>query len=469
MNACAALPRRRSQERGAVLIFVTIIALLIIGMVGLAMDRAHVSRTNQLLRNAADAAALNAVRYLNEDGEAPNYAQTRAAAIQVALLNEAAKEDVDIAANVGNDPAGDIVVGYWDMLAHTFTPTLTAPNAVRIRANRNAANVDGPLALFFGPVFGANQSNVGVLSTAVLAPPLLPLILILDPYSKGALHNNGNNYLDVTAGKIHVNSNHNCGVDLIGTPEVFSPQVSVVGGACYTEDMVLDPNGDPKPVVEGADLIPDPLAHLLPTVADWDAFRSGLTPQPGSDGAGTITDTGAYPPGYYPGGIVAESDAQISLQNGYYMIGGSELTLKGNAFVTATNVTIFLDKDVGMDVAGSGAGMLLTPPGPGDTYHGISLFSHREPSKNLEFKINGGGAFDVLGIAYFPGYVPPYPPSPGEVNFDSVVRMGGQPGKTFGAIIAWQIAVNGVTGYTITGNGLPPIDTGEPPVAFLVE
>jgi hypothetical protein len=84
-------------------------------------------------------------------------------------------------------------------------------------------------------------------------------------------------------------------------------------------------------------------------------------------------------------------------------------------------------------------------------------------------KINGGGAFDVQGIAYFPGYVPPYPPPPGQVQFDTVVRMGGEPGKTFGAIFAWQIATNGVTGYVITGEGLPPLDTDEPPVTYLVE
>jgi hypothetical protein len=47
--------------------------------------------------------------------------------------------------------------------------------------------------------------------------------------------------------------------------------------------------------------------------------------------------------------------------------------------------------------------------------------------------------------------------------------MGGEPGKTFGAIFAWQIATNGVTGYVITGEGLPPLDTDEPPVTYLVE
>jgi hypothetical protein len=194
---------RRPRERGFILIFVAVIALVLIGLVGLALDGAWILSTSQQLRHAADAAALNGARYVKTDIEP--FDALRAAAMNVALANDAAKTDVQIESNAGNDPAGDIVVGFWDFPTRTFTPTATGPNAVRVRAHRTDANADGPLSLFFGPVFGKDQSDVGVMSTAVLAPPLPPLILILDPDKVGALRINGTNSLTVSNGRVHAN------------------------------------------------------------------------------------------------------------------------------------------------------------------------------------------------------------------------------------------------------------------------
>src|SRR6188474_1760749 len=117
---------RHSRQRGAVLIVVAILALVLIGLVGLALDGAWVLSTSQQLRHAADAAALNAARYVKKDIEP--FDALRAAAMNVALANDAAKSDVNLDANTGNDPAGDIVVGFWDWPTRTFTPTVTGPN-----------------------------------------------------------------------------------------------------------------------------------------------------------------------------------------------------------------------------------------------------------------------------------------------------------------------------------------------------
>ena len=149
----------RPRERGAVLIVVAILALVLIGLVGLALDGAWVLSTSQQLRHAADAAALNGARYVKTDIEP--YDALRAAAMNVALANDAAKNDVNLDANAGNDPAGDIVVGFWDFPTRTFTPTVTGPNAVRVRAHRTDSNADGKLALFLGPVFGKDDTDHG--------------------------------------------------------------------------------------------------------------------------------------------------------------------------------------------------------------------------------------------------------------------------------------------------------------------
>lgn len=440
MNVSPRLPR----ERGAVLIYVAILALILIGLVGLAMDGAWVLTTSQQLRHAADAAALNGARYVKTDTDPFN--ALRAAAMNVALANDAAKNDVNLDANLGNDPAGDIVVGFWDWPTRTFTPTITGPNAVRVRAHRTDTNADGKLSLFFGPVFGKDDSDVGVTSTAVLSPPLPPLILILDPDKVGALKINGTNSLNVPYGRVHANSTKDCGIQLVGTPSMFALRTTVVGTACYPGGTITG-----GPVLDHQDPVLDPLANVLPTVGDWNNFKSTLPLPAGPTGA--IADAGTFNPGYYPNGINVTSTAVVHLNPGSYMF-GTIAKLSGSATVIGDGVTLFFDKDVELDISGSGAGMTVTPPDSGP-YFGITMFSHRFPSagKLPKFKIGGGGIFKAEGVTYVPM---------GELV------MGGIPGKEMGAIIAWQANTEGTTGFTITGSGIPPLTTG-PDVAYLVE
>ena len=435
---------RRPRERGAVLILVVILALLIVGLVGLAMDGAWVLNTSQQLRHAADAAALNGVRYVKADTDPFN--ALRSAAMNVALANDAAKNDVNLDPNLGNDPAGDIVVGFWDWPTRTFTPTIEGPNAVRVRAHRTQDNEDGKLALFFGPAFGKDDSDVGVMSTAVLSPPLPPLILILDPDKVGALKINGTNSLTVPYGRVHANSTKDCGIQLVGTPHMFSLRTTVVGTACYPGGTI-----EGGPVLDHQDPVLDPLANVLPTLGDWNNFKATL-PMPAGP-TGEITGTGTYAPGYYPGGLNVTSSTVVTLTPGPYMF-GTAVKVSGSATVVGNNVTLFFDQDVELDISGSGAGMTLTPPDSG-TFLGITMFSHRFPSggKLPKYKIGGGGVFKAGGVTYVPK---------GELV------MGGIPGKEMGAIIAWQANTEGTTGFTVTGAGIPPLTTG-PDVAYLVE
>src|SRR5678815_5518874 len=96
------------------------------------------------------------------------FTATRQAAIEVALANLAANLSVKIDPNTSNDPNGDIVIGQWDKAGLVFFPDLIAPNAVKVRAHRTDDNADGKLALMFGPVFGWDDSDVGVSATAAL-------------------------------------------------------------------------------------------------------------------------------------------------------------------------------------------------------------------------------------------------------------------------------------------------------------
>jgi hypothetical protein len=300
-----------------------------------------------------------------------------------------------------------------------------------------------PINLFFGPVFGTAISNLERTATAVLAPAQGSLILILDPTLSGALQLNGTVLMTV-AGKIHVNSDNACGVLLNGQPfKVQAVQTSVVGGACYHDGTIAGA------VIEGADIEEDPLAHLLTDSASWDAFKTAM-PQPlGPNGQISTPDT--YGPGHYPQGLSLASSDQVTLLPGHYMLGGAGVTLHGSSFITGDDVTLFIDQGATVDISGSGAGASLTATKSGD-YQGIAFFHHRQNGPGVQSKITGGGLFQVQGLIYVPG---------GELV------MGGNPGKEIGAIIVNTLSNAGVTGFTITGKGIPPSEGDE--YTYLVE
>jgi len=461
-------PKARRQS-GVSLILVAVMAMVLIGIVGLALDAALVLSTAQQLQHAADAAALAGARLVKSEADPTDpsnpFPVTRQAAIDVALANLAANITVKIDPNVGNDPNGDIVLGLWDN-AGVFTPDLIAPNAVRVRAHRTDDNADGKLALMFGPVFGWDDSDVGVSATAALAASGGALIVILDETAPGALSLNGNVLMSVN-GDVHVNSNAECAADLEGEPEklvVHTYKVCVEGTACYNPDAISGTVVQEEPECQ----VPDPLAGVLPTDAEWNAQRTALAAITPLDGSGNpmtaITDTGTFSPGYYPDGLSLTNTEKATLEPGTYMFGPPGITLKGSSFVTAGNanpdvcndsfagVTILIDEGATVDVSGNGAGMSVTAPKTG-LLENIAMFHHRDNVGPTQCKITGGGAFVIRGYIYSPG---------GELV------IGGGPGKAIGAIVADMLSNAGTTEFKLTGCGIPTPEDAEE-ATYLVE
>jgi Flp pilus assembly protein TadG len=427
-------PARR--ERGMVLIFAVVLGFVLIGFVGLAIDGAFVSSTKQQLQNASDAAALAAARVVRYDseagGEANNFQTTRDEAIAIASANHAAADAVLVDANLANDSTGDIVVGRWDKKTNVFTPTSLSPNAVQVRARRGAQTAGGPLSLFFGGAFGSETAEVGAVSTAAAMPKADPLILVLNLTNPNSLMLNGTNWIDVSEGSVHVNSSHNCGAHLVGTPSLLVEYVSIVGDVCYPDGTITGS------VFGGANVMDDPLADVLPDVPSWNSFKTAMPKPLGNNGA--IDTTGTYDPGYYPEGLNVEAQDQVFLNPGYYMFGGGGVKLKGGSFVTGSGVVLLVDKGGELDVSGDAAGMQLTPPAAPDFFKGATIFFHRQIVQANACKIGGGGLFQVQGIIYVP---------------NSDVVLAGTPGKEIGAIIADEVTTAGTAGFYINGKGVP--------------
>ena len=164
------------EQKGMAAIYMAMLGTILVGITALAVDVGHALVTQNELHNAADAAALASTRQmgviylalpladqqdLGRDLTSSEQAQITAQATAATFANKAS--DV---ANLALSQ-GDISFGTWDFTAHTFTPTVTRPNAIRVTARRDGG-ANGPITTFFAGVLGVNTMNIATTSTAAL-------------------------------------------------------------------------------------------------------------------------------------------------------------------------------------------------------------------------------------------------------------------------------------------------------------
>ena len=147
--------KTRRRERGVALIWTAIFMVVFLGFVGLSTDLGYSLWVAGQLQTAADAAAMAGAQTLVQ-----NQAGVGAEAILIAGRNTAAGQAVILTANNNNNAGGDIVLGNFNTTTRVFTPTTTGPNAVKVVAAFAAGAPNGPLGLFFGPVFGVDNVNI---------------------------------------------------------------------------------------------------------------------------------------------------------------------------------------------------------------------------------------------------------------------------------------------------------------------
>jgi len=419
---------------------VALLAVLLIGFVGLAIDSAHIVRTMDQLQAAADSAALAAASKVKSDSQAQQFQTTRALAAQIAAANEAAAVPVQLNLNPSNNPNGDIVVGRWDPVAAAFTPTVINPDAVRVNARRTPGS-GGQLSLYFGGLFNNSQVSVTRQATAHVGPSTAPLLLVLDPALAGACSVSGVAAVDVAVGRLHVNSAASCALVTAGAATIDAKRVFVVGQACLGGGSVY-PTPKPNSQVE-----PDPLSALVKPTAP-------PQPLPG------ISTPGTYSPGYYE--YIHLTTGTTTLLPGTYIVRGAAVgsplqgvDLSGDALLVGNDVLIFA-RDGGSISTHQQAGMVLTPLANGP-WQGVAL-SQNKFSK-LPCVIEGTGKFQVEGTIYIPGAAVELRQNPAPSTGTSEREIGRLISKTFTA--------EDTSRLRITGLGVPPSVVSE--YAYLVE
>ena len=164
-----------ARRRGAIVPFMALMLVAIMGFVALAVDLGYIAMVHAQLQNAADSASLAGASQLldksvlsgspNQD-TAKNNARTQAQSFS--HKNYGGGVALTLDANTGNDAGGDIVCGYLaNPSDHTQALTFTQfPNAVKVRVHRDGTR-NGALSLFFANALGQSNEGMQAKATAV--------------------------------------------------------------------------------------------------------------------------------------------------------------------------------------------------------------------------------------------------------------------------------------------------------------
>lgn len=345
---------RRPAGRGVAVVYMALVMLVLIGVLGLAIDTGYVFLTAHQLQNAADAAAL-----AGADEVAFNTVQASSDAMAEASKNSAAHAPVTLAA------ANDVFVGNYNRDTSTFTADMSPYNACKVIARRTTGSANGPLNLLFAPIFGITTAEVSRQAIAMNSR-LEPGVLLLSPSASPAIQltgtgSNPDKIVVTNGGAVVVNSGSTTAVQWSGNPDISAKALYIVGndaavssGGVFTGTLSLN-----------APYMADPLASL---------------PAPARP-ANTVTskEDGKWPPGYYPAGLPAGT-----LAGGLYYVDNG-ITLNDEKVDGTAGAMIYLHTG-GISLDGNSA-IIMNAMTDG-FYAGISYFEDRANTSSIDLNGN---------------------------------------------------------------------------------
>lgn len=313
------------SESGNFAIMAALLAIPLVGAMGLAVDYSAALSNRSVMQDAADSAAL---------------ATVKAAGANFSKLT-------------GKDEKALIAYGKSFFASNEQIGAVNV--AFSIDKTERSVTVTGiydyPLAF---PIFG-DSFKMDVLAKAIIGPPRSSYCMIgLSKTASKAISFGGSSDFVGPNCSVHSNSVSSSALAQSGAGVVRAKDFCAVGGA----------SGEfsPRPVT-GCEPVEDPYADLpMPPKAG--------TCMPGNwtfgDGDFTLQ------PGRYCGGIKAASSANITLAPGEYIISGGPLYLSSKASMTGDGVTLFfVDDHATLEMSG-GANLNLLAPKAG-TYAGVAI------------------------------------------------------------------------------------------------
>lgn len=165
------MPRKFSRQRGAVLILLAPMMIVLIGMTALSVDIGRVMVVRNELQNAADAAALAGAGQLGPNYVSPSWGAAAAAANTSVTRNSSENVALQV---------GSVQTGYWKVTepaaAMESTGFDAAANpayrpAVRVTVTRASGSNGGPMQMLLAPIVGFFNMPVSATAVAVISAP----------------------------------------------------------------------------------------------------------------------------------------------------------------------------------------------------------------------------------------------------------------------------------------------------------
>ncbi|MCP5080695.1 MAG: hypothetical protein GY948_03250 [Alphaproteobacteria bacterium] len=307
---------------------------VLIGFGVLAIDVGHFYSVRTQLQQSADFSALSVLTKLRDEARVDflNVSQARIQYREAAVA--AAKKNLPPAATNAAVRDYDVLFGKWDFNRERFLlrGELFPVNAVRVQAQMNRWRAN-PVKTMFGKIF-KNDVDVNVSSIAVM--PVPPSFHMLSPDASGALEMHGSADIDVYA--VQVNSEADDAFVLTAREfGIGALEVAVTGGA---------PGVTHSRVVTGVKPVGDFLNDLPEPSFSGCRYNGFVTSDPRP----------VLEPGVYCGGLTITDAAEVTLNEGTYIIKEGPLVVDasmGGKEIKGDNVLIYLaDEKAEMQIDG---------------------------------------------------------------------------------------------------------------------
>jgi Flp pilus assembly protein TadG len=391
--------KRWSNDSGQVLVVTSLSMLILLGIMGMALDAGMLFRAKRTVQIAADAAAVAAALDYKYNGT------------------------LDSAVSAGR--AASAQNGITDGSGGT-TVTINVPPKYGATAGESGyieAVVQYPSPTYFMKLFGVN--SVTIAGRAVVGTGATGACIWTLAKSGTDISLSGSAGLNSPKCAIYDDSAASNALSLSGSGTITARSIGIVGRYSDSSSGALTPTP-----TTGLAPAADPLAALAaPSIPTGSCSGSSCTVnysgsgtytvQPGTytsisnSGSGTVSfASGNYlitgnvsnsqgnmvfgAGNYTIGGSLTDSgSASMTLGTGLYIVEGN-LSLSGSGTITGNGVTFYTARSTSIS---GGSNLTLTAPTSG-TYSGVLFFQSRSDSSSMS--ISGGSGSTIQGIIYAP-------------------------------------------------------------------
>ncbi len=168
------IQRKRTDRRGATLVLIAMLMVVLLGMVAFAVDLGYITTVKTELQRTVDAGALAGAGLLVEGptaatSEVMNFIQQNK--VGGADFNFQSGQEGGPGIGSGTSDDIDIQTGHWNPSTQSFSVSSVLPSAIRVEVTRSNQ------PLFFGRIFGKEAFNVSASTVAMYQPRDIMLVL----------------------------------------------------------------------------------------------------------------------------------------------------------------------------------------------------------------------------------------------------------------------------------------------------